>query len=401
MTHPQPSTEPTEPTGSPEHRPLLIRRTAPLSAFPRRRRYAAVRLGALLTAAALGFGACSSAGTTTSSPGGAPQAGDISTAAGGPEGKSALTRAGAPAAPDAVNGVDTSAGAAGAPDAKAAADPVTEPKIVKNAALALTVEQIGPAAAKIRGAVAGFGGHVTNETVNATDTAPDAPMPGSTRVDPSYAVPRLGNYGQLTFAVPADKLDAAMDAVAALGTVVQRTSSSSDVTAVYVDTETRITTKKASIERIRALMAQTQNISQVVELEGQLASREAELESLQAQLAALKDRVAMSTLTVVISTTVAGAVTPTPDTGFVAGLKSAWTAFLNSIAALLTALGATLPWAIVLALVAVPLWRRRRALQAAGMPRTSVSAPPRPAGAGPHSPEAPEATTPVEAEASR
>ncbi len=400
MTHPQPSTEPTEPTGSPEHRPLLIRRTAPLSAFPRRRRYAAVRLGALLTAAALGFGACSSAGTTASSPGAALQAGDVSGAAGAAEGSS-LTRAGAPAAPDAGTGVNTSAGAAGAPDAKAAADPVTEPKVVKNAALALTVEQIGPAAAKIRGAVASFGGHVSNETVNATDTAPIAPMPGSTRIDQSYAVPRLGNYGQLTFAVPADKLDAAMDAVAAFGTVVQRTSSSSDVTAVYVDTETRITTKKASIERIRALMAQTQNISQVVELEGQLASREAELESLQAQLAALKDRVAMSTLTVVISTTVAGTVTPTPDTGFVAGLKSAWTAFLNSIATLLTAFGATLPWAIVLALVAVPLWRRRRALQAAGMPRTSVSAPPRPAGAGSHSPETPEATTPVEAQASR
>jgi hypothetical protein len=398
MTHPQPSTEP---AGSLEHRPLPLRRATAVSQIRGRRRYAAVRLGALLTVAALGFGACSSTGTTTSAPGGVPQAGDVSGAAGAAEGKSALTRAGAPAAPDPANGFDTSAGAAAAPDAKAAADPVTEPKIVKNAALALTVEQIGPAAAKIRAAVAGFGGHVSNETVNATDTAPIAPMPGTTRADPSYAVPRLGNYGQLTFAVPADKLDAAMDAVAAAGTVVQRTSSSSDVTAVYVDTETRLTTKKASIERIRALMAQTQNISQVVELEGQLASREAELESLQAQLAALKDRVAMSTLTVVISTTVAGAVTPTPDTGFVAGLKSAWTAFLTSIAALLTALGAVLPWAIVLAFIAVPLWRRRRALQSAGMPRASVSAAPRLVGAGSDSPEATEATTPVEAHASR
>ena len=213
-----------------------------------------MRLGAPPTAAALGSGACSASSGTTAS--GAAQAGDSSAAAGVAEGKTALTRAGAPvpAAPEAVDGVDTSAGAAGAPDAKAAADPVTESKIVKNAALALTVEQIGPAAAKIRGAVVGFGGRVTNETVNATDTAPIAPMPGSTRSDPSSAVPRLGNYGQLTFAVPADRLDAAMDAVAALGTVVQRTSSSSDVTAVYVDTEARIATKKVSIERILSLI---------------------------------------------------------------------------------------------------------------------------------------------------
>lgn len=329
----------------------------------------ALRVSAALAVLTLALSACSSGATATSS------------AAAGPADAVVGVTAGAPAAPDApkFDSGTREASPASAPGAGPVVDPGADAKIIKNAALALTVEQIGPAAAKIRAAVAGLGGHVTDETVNVTDTPPAGPLPNTTRGgDTPYAVPRIGNYGQLTFAVPADKLEAAMDAVAAQGTVVQRTSSSTDVTATYVDTETRIATKKASIDRIRALMTQTQNISQVVELEGQLASREAELESLQAQLRALKDRVAMSTLTVVISTSVAGTNPPTPETGFVAGLKSAWNAFLSSIAALLTALGAALPWALVLALVAVPLWRRRRGTGSSGMPRPVPPAPPTP-----------------------
>ncbi|HET7823328.1 MAG TPA: hypothetical protein VFL10_17535, partial [Ornithinibacter sp.] len=58
--------------------------------------------------------------------------------------------------------------------------------------------------------------------------------------------------------------------------------------------------------------------------------------------------------------------------GFLAGLKAGWTAFTGSVTVLLTVVGALLPFAVVLALVLVPLvlWLRRRT------PRTPVTAQP-------------------------
>ena len=163
----------------------------------------------------------------------------------------------------------------------------------------------------------------------------------------------------MTLDVPADRLDAALEQLSAIGRVVQRTSSAKDVTSTYVDTESRIATKKASIERVRALMAEATGMSQVVELESQLAQREGELESLQATLATLQRRVSMSSVTVTLSTDPnAGE----DNSGFLAGLRAGWQAFLTWLASCLTALGAVSPFLGALAILGVPVlvwWRRR------------------------------------------
>ncbi len=342
----------------------------PTSPRTSRTRFARGMVSVALVAAALGGcagGGAATAGTAVVAP---PAADGLELQA-----KSAAAGA-APGVAGAAPGVAGAAAADAGAQSRAASPndtSVADPKIVRTAAVALTVDAIGPATAKIRAAVAGFGGHLVSEAVNTTDAAPQVAPQTQTG---SVIVPRQGNYGQLTFAVPADKLDAAIDAVGQHGTVVQRTASSQDVTATYVDTEARIATMTASIQRIRALMTQTQNITQIVELEAQLANREAQLESMQAQLRALQDRVAMSQLTVIVSTSVGAAVLPTEDAGFLAGLKQGWTTFLKSVTTLLTVVGALLPWLIVAALAGWPLWRRWRARRDAG---TSRSIPPRPA----------------------
>lgn len=280
------------------------------------------------------------------------------------------TASGSPGVADAVQGAPGAAPMAGAKaaDANAPAPAAggsapelvpTETKIIRTASIYLTVTSVETSAAAVRGVAAGLGGQVTSETINATDLAPqsDPVLGGKTPA----TVRRIGNYGQLVLAIPSDRLDAALDQLSKLGTVVQRATASEDVTAAYIDTESRIATKKASIERVRALMTQTQNLSQIVELESQLAQREAELESLQAQLAAMAKRVAMSSVTVTISTN-PEVVTPVEENGFMTGLRSGWKAFLASLSVGLTVLGALLPWAIALSLIALPLlgWRRRR-----------------------------------------
>ena len=85
-------------------------------------------------------------------------------------------------------------------------------------------------------------------------------------------------------------------------------------------------------------------------VESELTRREAELASLKARKERLADLVALSTITV----TLRGPAAPSPEeessTGFLAGLKSGWEAFLTSVQVVLTVAGWLLPWALAIGL---------------------------------------------------
>jgi Flp pilus assembly protein TadB len=187
----------------------------------------------------------------------------------------------------------------------------------------------------------------------------------------------------LTARVPNQSLDAVMAAVARTGTVLSRSQTSDDVTSQYVDTQSRVRSQTASVERVRALLAKATTIGQVVQIEGELSRREADLESLEAQLKALQNQTALSTLTVDLASTRAPAPPAKNDSGFLAGLSAGWTALLASLTVLLTVLGALLPFLVVLALLGIPVlvWaRRQRAARAAGSPPADPGQPqPQPA----------------------
>ncbi len=236
------------------------------------------------------------------------------------------------------------------------------PKLTKSASLDLRVKDINAAAVRVRGIAIGLQALVLGEQIGNGGPKP-VPLSGNDGSSRGY-----DGFGTLTLSVPADKLDTALDQLAKIGTVLQRNTSSQDVTSQYVDTQSRLKTMTASVARVRALMAQAKDLGQVVALEGELSRREADLESLQSQLDALKTSVDRSTLAVSLSTPGNEQVT---DSGFVAGLRSGWDAFTASASGLFTAIGAVLPFAAFLALFAAPLWgwwRRRRADQPAVVP---------------------------------
>src|SRR5665647_984963 len=208
-------------------------------------------------------------------------------------------------------GLDASAGAPGAkaPDLASGAPADASkpgsaavsvgPKLTKSASLDLRVKDISVAAAQVRSIATGLQAQVLSEQIGTG--GPGDPKPLSTNGVPSND---FNGFGTLTLSVPADKLDVALDQLAngKIGTVLQRTTSAQDVTSQYVDTESRLKTMRASVDRVRALMAQAKDIGQVVALEGEMSRREADLESLESQLAALKTSVERSTLAVSLST---------------------------------------------------------------------------------------------------
>ncbi len=191
------------------------------------------------------------------------------------------------------------------------------------------------------------------------------PLVASSSPRPSRASrssPELGGFSTITISVPTDALDETLDRLAAVGEVHSRNTSTEDVTGQYVDTQSRVKTMEASVERVRALMAEATRLADIVSLEAELSRRQADLESLQAQLAALEDAVDLAPIEVTLSTDETALEDRDDDTGFLAGLAAGWDAFTTSVTVLLTALGALLPFAVLAALVAVPLlvwWRRR------------------------------------------
>ena len=95
-----------------------------------------------------------------------------------------------------------------------------------------------------------------------------------------------------------------------------------------------------------------------------LPARQAELDSLTAQRAVLADAVALST--VYVSLTPESEAAQFTPPGFLSGLESGWNALRTVVATVITAAGFLLPFALALAVVAVPIivvvfaLRRRR-----------------------------------------
>jgi len=245
------------------------------------------------------------------------------------------------------------------------------PKLTRSASLDLQVKDIGAAAAQVRSIATGLQALVLAEQIGQGGPVDPQPRRGDKE--------RLSALGTLTLSVPAEKLDTALNQLTRVGTVVRRTTSSQDLTSQYVDTESRLKTMRASVARVRALMAQAKDIGQVVTLEGEVSRREADLESLGSQLEALKTSVALSTLVVSLSTPGNEPVTQTvADNGFLAGLHSGWDAFTASATALFTAVGAVLPFGVFFGLVGATFWgwwRRSRANRPLVMPAPAVPGP--------------------------
>jgi hypothetical protein len=240
-------------------------------------------------------------------------------------------------APDAANGKSA---AATVPDGQVAA---AERKLVRTATLSLTAPDVAAAVGKARQVVTGLGGY----------TGAENSSPGS---------------ATLTLAVPAGKLDTALTQLSAVGTVTSRLENTQDVTEQSVDVASRLATQRASVARMRDLLAKATSVGDIASIEGELTSREADLESLQNRSDALAGSVAMSTVTLSFS-----AVVPPPPPvpqnagGFAGGLSDGWHAFGVFASGAFKVLGALAPFLVLLGgPLGVGYWwlrRRRRAAE--------------------------------------
>jgi hypothetical protein len=181
----------------------------------------------------------------------------------------------------------------------------------------------------------------------------------------------------------------ALTRISKLGDEVQRASSTEDVTAEVADVESRVTSMKASIARMRVFLSRATSIGDVVNFEAELSKREAELESLQARQRTLGEQLALATVTVNL---VAKKAPPAPaaepkkdEGGFLGGLQDGWTAFAATMGGLLTVIGAVLPFLLIVVPI---LFGWRYVAQRQRRPRTPIVPTPATATGPPATPSA-------------
>lgn len=179
--------------------------------------------------------------------------------------------------------------------------------------------------------------------------------------------PTDGDKGssQLTLRIPADVLDATIEKLGDLGTVVEITTTADDVTSQVKDVDARVKSLQASVDRLTALLSTATDVDQLVSIESSLTQRQGELESMLAQQRSLGDQVSLATITLSLISEADAPPPPAPVT-FLTGLETGWGAFVAFISGAVVVIGVLLPWILFFGLVAaivivIVRWRKRRA----------------------------------------
>lgn len=150
-------------------------------------------------------------------------------------------------------------------------------KIIRTGSLQLEVPDVAAATRAARDAIQALGGYI-----GASQLSSDGEQTVAT----------------ITYRVPADRWEDAMDALRRLGNQIGEQTEAVEVTDQIVDLDARIRNLKASETALVRHASSASRVTDLLEIEARLSDVRGEIERLTAQKANLEDRAAMATLTV-------------------------------------------------------------------------------------------------------
>jgi hypothetical protein len=266
---------------------------------------------------------------------------------------STLAVAAGSAAPAAAPSSAAPAPAAGGSGQNVSQPLLTGRQVIFTADITVQTKDIKTAVDQVTQIANSEGGVVFGEQVNLASKDPSNPGAASATV---------------TLKVPPDTLEQGiLDQIGRLGTELSRNETASDITAQVVDVNSRVAAAQDSLARLRQLFQHAGNVADLATVENEIAQREADLESLEAQQRTFAAQTAQATITVNLVATPKVAVVPPPVkkahvVGFVRGLRGGWHAFTRTVTGITTALGALLPFLVVLLVLGIAALIVRRRL---------------------------------------
>jgi Domain of unknown function (DUF4349) len=146
-----------------------------------------------------------------------------------------------------------------------------------------------------------------------------------------------------------------------LGSQASLSQQAQDVTGEVADVNSRVTSAQAAITQLRALLRRAGSVNGLLNVQNQINAEETSLEALQAQQRALAHETTYATVSLrLVSQHAPSVMTKKRSHGFVAGLSAGWRSLRVATSWLLTAAGAVLPFAVIIALAGGIAYRGRR-----------------------------------------
>ncbi|MBQ9844147.1 MAG: DUF4349 domain-containing protein [Oscillospiraceae bacterium] len=230
---------------------------------------------------------------------------------------------------------------------------VQNQKLIRTMTLETETEDLDTLLASLDQKIKTLGGYVENKNIR----------------NGSASASRRYRYANLTIRVPVDQLDAFVEHVSGASNVVHYSENAKDITLSYVATQSRITALETEQTRLLELLAQAENMSDLLQIEQRLTDVRTELEQVTSQLRLYDNLVDYGTIE--LSVTEVQEYTPvekeTMWQRMGSGLKSSWQALGEFSENLLVFLVTALPWLIPISII-VALWiatgKKRRARRA-------------------------------------
>lgn len=219
-------------------------------------------------------------------------------------GATADSRSGQPIAPAPITNPAPTA------NATDAATPRSQPQLVKTATLVLTVESVEASIDAVRQVIQQHQG----DLLELQDSTPTN--------DRSYRT------ASLQLRVPQAKLESALQALKALGTVQRQGLTAEDVSDQLVDYEARLRNLRKTEATLLEIMEQSGEIGDVLQVAQELSNVRNSIEQVAAQLSNLQNRVAYSTIQLSVEEVIAGNL---PQRSTATQLEETWKSATRSL----------------------------------------------------------------------
>ncbi|MSO38035.1 MAG: DUF4349 domain-containing protein [Acidimicrobiia bacterium] len=167
---------------------------------------------------------------------------------------------------------------------------------------------------------------------------------------------------QLTMRIPASRFESSIATLRAFGKVTNESVTGEDVTAQFVDLESRIRNLRTQEVVLLDLMRQARTIQDSIAVQSQLSGVTQQIEQLEGQRRLLDDQSGFGTLTLGLAVVGVAAADPSEPSTLSGAWSDATNAALAVIGGTLVVLGVLVPLAMIAAVIGVPvcLIMRRR-----------------------------------------
>jgi len=164
---------------------------------------------------------------------------------------------------------------------KAAGTAITERKLIARVTLTLEVEDLKDRVSRAEAIAKEFGGYLSDSQIYQEEVSQRA---------------------SLTLMIPFNNLDQAVSKIRELGKVRFEQKSTEDVTRQFIDSQARINNLKKEEDALAALLNRTGKLSDILEVEQELARVRTEIDQIQGELRYLEHQTTYSTVTLSLST---------------------------------------------------------------------------------------------------